>query len=62
MDGLGVPVDLQTEGAENLMANARVVHNTVVPDPDMPTLDEVRALLDEPFDEEEVVDQVVNDE
>ena len=62
MDGLGIPVVLQTEGTENLMANARVVHNTVVPDPDMPTLDEVRALLDEPLDEEEVVDQVVNDE
>jgi len=61
-DGLGVPISLQTEGAENLMANARVVRNTVVPDPDMPTLEEVRALLDEPLDEEEVADQVVNDE
>lgn len=61
-NGFGVPVSLQNKSAANLMANARVIRNTVVPDPDMPSLDEVRALLDEPLAEDEVAGPVVNDE
>lgn len=47
----GVPVVLSGFGADNLAARARVVENTVQPDPDMPTLEEVRALLDESVNE-----------
>ena len=35
-------------------ARARVVRNTVEPDPNMPTIEEVRALLDEPSESEEL--------
>ena len=48
---LGVPVSLSPRG-DDIMARARVIENTVVLDPDMPTLAEVRRLLDEPADEE----------
>lgn len=50
----GVPVILTGSSADGLVARARVVRNTVEPDPDMPTLDEVRALLDESLEETEV--------
>jgi L,D-transpeptidase ErfK/SrfK len=62
----GTPVRLEAEDAGEFMARARVVENTVVPDPDMPTLAEVRAILDEPLEEpapEASVDEVaVGDE
>ncbi|MGI9202541.1 MAG: L,D-transpeptidase family protein [Woeseiaceae bacterium] len=60
--GTGVPVRIQQGAATEVMARARVIRNTVVPDPDMPTLEEVRALLDEPITEEEVAGQIAADE
>ena len=56
VDNLGVPVVLSGIVADDLSARARVVVNTVEPDPNMPTLEEVRALLDEPIDEAEPID------
>jgi hypothetical protein len=40
------------------MHRARVVRNTVEPDPNMPTIDEVRALLDEPLESEIPVEPI----
>ena len=45
-----------------VMARVRVIRNTVEPDPNMPTLQEVRALLDEPIVAEEVADETGIDE
>jgi len=59
-DGLGIPIKLEAGASTKLMANARVIRNTVVPDPNMPSLEEVRALLDEPL-EDEVAEEAVND-
>ncbi len=47
----GVPVSVVAYDASEFMARARVVHNTVVRDPNEPTLDEVREMMDE-LDEE----------
>jgi L,D-transpeptidase ErfK/SrfK len=47
----GVPVSVVAYDANEIMARARVVHNTVVRDPNEPTLDEVREMMDE-VDEE----------
>ena len=47
----GVPVRLDADDANEFMARVRVIENTVVPDPDLPTLAEVREILDEPLDE-----------
>ena len=47
-DGLGIPVAISGTANSSLMARALVVRNTVEPDPSMPTLEEVRALLDAP--------------
>ena len=48
--GLGVPVRLT--GADDLMARSRIVENTVELDPEMPTLAEVREILDAPAEDE----------
>jgi hypothetical protein len=40
----------------------RVVRNTYEPDPDEPTLAEVREILDEPIDEEEIPEPVASEE
>ncbi|MDP7041462.1 MAG: L,D-transpeptidase family protein, partial [Gammaproteobacteria bacterium] len=56
----GVPVILSSFRADDLGVRARVIENTVQPDPDLPTLEEVRALLDEPL-EEASEDTVAND-
>lgn len=61
-EAFGVPVKVGMADSTEVMTRARVVLNTVEPDPNMPTLEEVRALLDEPAAEEEVVDQVNMDE
>ena len=61
-EAFGVPVRIQHTDSAEVMARARVINNTVEPDPDMPALEEVRALLDEPVAEEEVADQVNMDE
>ncbi len=55
---LGVPVVLSGIVADDLLARARVVANTVEADPNMPTLEEVRALLDEPIEETETIDDL----
>lgn len=57
MEALGVPVRIQQAETKEVLARARVIRNTVVLDPDMPTLEEVRALLDESIDEESAADR-----
>ena len=44
----GVPVRVLLGDADELLSRARIVRNTVQRDPDMPTLAEVRELLDAP--------------
>jgi hypothetical protein len=44
------------------MRRARVVRNTVEPDPNMPTLAEVRAILDTPPEEKPQQDSTAGDE
>ncbi len=54
----GVPVRVLMTDADEVMHRARVVRNTVEPDPNMPTIDEVRALLDEPLESEIPVEPI----
>ena len=49
---LGVPVRLTAGDPGEVLNRARLVRNTVEPDPNMPSLAEVRALLDEPLPSE----------
>lgn len=49
-DALGVPVRVLTGDALEVYSRARIVRNTVVKDPDAPTLAEVRAILDAPLE------------
>ncbi len=60
-EGHGVPVAVTKSDPGEFLLRARVVHNTVEPDPNMPTLAEVRALLDGTA-EGEVTEKVANDE
>jgi L,D-transpeptidase ErfK/SrfK len=53
---LGVPVILSSRSGDTLVARARVVENVVEPDPGLPSLAEVRAILDEPLEEDETED------
>ena len=46
-DPHGVPTSIVEYDAAEIMARARVVHNTVVPDPNEPTLSEVREMMQE---------------
>ena len=48
---LGIPVILAGGAPEALLARARVIENTVEPDPDLLKLAEVRAILDAPLEE-----------
>ncbi len=52
-DARGVPIRVSQHDNAEVLARARLVENTVEPDPDMPTLAEVRELLDTPLPEEE---------
>lgn len=52
---LGVPVRIVEYDVNEVMARAIVVHNVVVPDPDEPTLDEVREMMQALEAEEEVL-------
>ena len=61
-EALGVPVRFGQAETSEVFARARVIRNTVVPDPDMPTLEEVRALIDEPIEEEGVAEQTTVDD
>ena len=61
-ESLGVPVRFQLAGTDEVMARARVIRNTVEPDPNMPTLEEVRALLEEPVEKVDIGEQVAVDE
>ena len=54
----GVPVRVLMADADEVMHRARVVRNTVEPDPNMPTIDEVRALLDEPLESDIPVEPI----
>jgi L,D-transpeptidase ErfK/SrfK len=49
-EALGVPVRVQLADAAEVFERARLVRNTVEPDPNMPTIEEVRALLDGPLE------------
>ena len=48
--------------ADEVFARARLVRNTVELDPNMPTIDEVRALLDEPLESELAAESIDIDE
>jgi L,D-transpeptidase ErfK/SrfK len=48
---LGIPVILAGGAPEALLARARVIENTVEPDPDLLALAEVRAIIDAPLEE-----------
>ena len=61
-EAFGVPIRIQQADTAEIMARARVIRNTVEPDPNMPTLEEVRALLDEPIEQEGAGEQVAVDE
>lgn len=50
-EGAGLPVRLQRNDLDEIYERARIVRNTVEPDPDVPTLAEVRAILDAPLEE-----------
>ncbi len=54
----GVPVRVLMADAGEVMHRARIIRNTVEPDPNMPTIDEVRALLDEPLESEIPVEPI----
>ncbi len=61
--GTGVPMQLTRLDTDELFARARIVNNTVELDPDLPSLDEVRAILDAPLEEDEVVaEQIASEE
>ncbi|MDX1480972.1 MAG: L,D-transpeptidase family protein [Woeseiaceae bacterium] len=49
--GSGIPVRALRSDVDEVYERARVVANTVEPDPDVPTLAEVRELLDQPADD-----------
>jgi L,D-transpeptidase ErfK/SrfK len=49
----GLPVNIVTYEADEFVARARVVHNTVELDPEAPTLSEIREMMDELADEQE---------
>ncbi len=51
----GVPIRIAEYNANEVMARARVVHNVVAPDPDEPTLDEIREMMLELEAAEEVL-------
>lgn len=53
-DALGIPVRVLLGDAYEVYGRARVVRNTVVADPDAPTLAEVRELLDAPLEQAEL--------
>ena len=59
-DALGVPVLLHKRDSAEIYERARVVRNTVEPDPDAPTLSEMRELLDRPLDVAEAPPETVN--
>jgi L,D-transpeptidase ErfK/SrfK len=54
----GVPVRVLMADANEVISRARVIRNTVELDPNMPTIDEVRALLDEPLESEVPVEPI----
>jgi L,D-transpeptidase ErfK/SrfK len=60
-DARGVPVRVLMADAGEISARARHVRNTVEPDPNMPTIDEVRALLDESLESEVPVEPIPED-
>ena len=43
----GIPVSVVEYDANEVMARARVVHNTVERDPDEPTLSEIREMMED---------------
>lgn len=58
---LGIPVILAGGAPEALLARARVIENTVEPDPDLLALAEIRAIFDAPLEETETDGSVANE-
>jgi hypothetical protein len=61
-DAQGVPIRVLLADSVEVFERVRVVRNTYEPDPDEPTLAEVREILDEPIDEEEIAEPVASEE
>jgi L,D-transpeptidase ErfK/SrfK len=61
-DAQGIPVRVLMADSVEVIERARVVRNTYEPDPDQPTLAEVREILDAPIDEEETAEAVASEE
>jgi L,D-transpeptidase ErfK/SrfK len=57
-EALGVPVRVLQGDTYEVFSRARIVRNTVLPDPEMPTLAEVRELLDTPSEPVRAADKV----
>jgi hypothetical protein len=49
------------QDTNEVFARARLVRNTVEPDPDAPTLGEVREMIDEAMAEEFVAEEIAED-
>ena len=58
----GVPIRVLMADTGEVMKRARIVRNTVEPDPNMPTIDEVRALLDEELETQDTLEAIAADE
>lgn len=54
----GVPIRVLQSDISEVYARARVVRNTVEPDPNMPSIEEVRALLDAPVESDIPVEPI----
>lgn len=58
----GLPVRVLLNDLDEVYERARVVRNIVEPDPDVPTLAEVRELLDTPLDDPEAAEEPVEED
>lgn len=61
-DARGVPIRVLRRDVDEVFERARLVQNTVEPDPDLPTLAEVREMLDAPAEDAAEDDSAVADE
>ena len=61
-DAQGIPIRVLLADSVEVIERARVVRNTFEPDPEQPTLAEVREILDEPIKEEEIAEPVASEE
>jgi L,D-transpeptidase ErfK/SrfK len=61
-DAQGIPIRVLMADSVEVIERARVVRNTYEADPEQPTLAEVREILDEPVEEEEIAEPIANEE